>query len=341
MHTSLEHLAPFYQELQNRAATYRYGVYGISLLSEIPLSLPEHPNSALAEIKLYTASDDWFNDALRGVEMEESGSAWYQYARLSDRSSYARWDGVGEFLISADGRVIVCRHFGQVPGESFRVYLLGQALSFALVKRGFEPLHATVVVVDNAAVAFLGDSGFGKSSLAASFLDAGHRVLTDDLLLLQAMASCVLAYPGAPRIKLMPKTARRFLGGAVSGVRMNPETEKLILSLDRKQSCSIPVPLKAVYSLAGLQEVFPNQEIRSLPLPLCQAFIELVKNTFNIRIRDADRLERQLNEAARLVRLVPVRKLWFPRVWRQLPSVREAIIADLKREDFKAIACGD
>ena len=46
--------------------------------------------------------------------------------------------------------------------------MLGQALSFALVKQGFEPLHATVAVVDDEAVAFLGHNAFGKSTLTGA-----------------------------------------------------------------------------------------------------------------------------------------------------------------------------
>jgi hypothetical protein len=64
------------------------------------------------------------------------------------------------------------------------VYLLGQALSYALVKLGFEPLHATAIVVNGEAAVLLGSSGFVKSSLAACFLEDGHRLLTDDLLIL-------------------------------------------------------------------------------------------------------------------------------------------------------------
>ena len=322
------------------ASRHVYGVYGIALYSEIPLPLPLHEQGELAQIELRTAPASFFSDAIRGIPLERASGSWYEFARLPDRSSYARWRTVGEFLVFGDGRRIVCRPFDMASAESFYVYLLAQALSFALVKSGFEPLHATVVVVNGNGVAFLGDSGFGKSSLAACFLDAGHQLLTDDLLLLQACSSGVLAYPGPPRIKLRATTARRFLGDVLAGGRMNPESDKLIFRLDGKRSCFTPVPVKAVYSLAGPQEVVRKEQIRSEPLPPRQSFLELVKNTFNRRILDADRLERQLHETARLVSLVPIRKLSFPRVWRQLPSVREAIICDLQQVLEPAV-CGD
>jgi hypothetical protein len=89
--------------------------------------------------------------------------------------------------------------------------MLGQALSFALVKQHLEPLHATVVEIEGEGVAFLGGSAFGKSTIAASFLSAGHRLLTDDLLVLQERAGTIWAYPGPPRIKVFPDVAGRFL----------------------------------------------------------------------------------------------------------------------------------
>ena len=313
-----------------------YGVYGIALDSEIPLPLPRHERGELARIELRTAPAPFFCDVRGSISLDQRVGSWYEFGRLPDRSSYARWTGVGEFLVSSDGRRIVCRQFDVATQESFNVYLLGQALSFALVKSGFEPLHATVVVVSGEAVAFLGESGYGKSSLAASFLESGHQLLTDDLLILRASAGRVLGYPGPPRLKLFRKTAYRFVGGAASGVPMNPETEKLILPLEGHRICSVPVPVKAFYSLAGPREVFRKWDIRSEPLSPRQAFLELVKNTFNRRILDADRLQRMLDQTASLASLVPVRKLSFPRVWNQLPSIRETIISDLNRQALQA-----
>src|SRR5438445_232581 len=303
-------------EAQTAAPAYQYGVYGIFLRSEIPLPLPEHPDSALAEIDLRTAPAGWFADVTRDAEIHEFDSSWYQYARLQDRSSYARWGDVGEFLVSSDGKTIVCRQSNQASGESFRVYLLGQALSFALVKQGFEPLHATTVVVNGAAVVFLGDGGFGKSSLAACFLAAGHRILTDDLLILGETSKGILTYPGPDRIKLFPRVVRKFLGEAASGVTMNPFTRKLIVLLSCRHVCMRSVPLRAMYAIDAPRE----------------AFFELVKNTFNYRIVDGERLERQFIATERLVGAASVQKLSYPRTLDRLTAVCDAILCDLRRE---------
>jgi len=318
---------------------YLYYIYGISLYSEIPLPLPTSGRGELAHIAVRIAPGSYFEEAIRDVSLEQADGSWYQFARLADGSSYARWQGVGEFLVSRDGLQILCRQSEIASTESFQVYMLGQALSFALVKRGFEPIHATTVVINGEAVVFLGDSGFGKSTLAASFISAGHPVLTDDLLILQPAGNRVMAYPGPARIKLFPKIAKRFLGDLADGVRMNPDTEKLILPLHGRQICSLPVPVRVVYALAPPREVFPKQSIRFETLSIREGFLELVKNTFNYRVTDASRLKRQLEQTSHLVSLLPVRRLSIPRDLDQLPSSREAIVADLHPQQLEVAEC--
>ena len=318
---------------------HRYGVYGISLKSQIPLPLPKKSGDALAEIELRTASADWFVCATRGGEVLESSSSWYEYSRLQDGSSYARWQGVGEFVVPADGRTIVCRQFDVATAESFYVYLLGQALSFALVRQGLEPLHATAIVVEHGAVVFLGDSGLGKSTLAACFLASGHRLLTDDLLVLNETSGRILAYPGPARIKLFPNLARKYMGRAASGVPMNPFTLKTILPLQPEQTCATPVPLRAIYSIAAVDDLWKSA-IRIEALSPREAFLELSKNTFNSRILDTERLERQFTGTGHLVSTTPVRQIFYPRVLARLPVVCKALLRDLRAEFEGELAIG-
>ena len=320
---------------------YVHYVYGISLYSETRLSLPAQGHGELARIALGTAPASFFTEAIQGVSLEQLDGSWYKHARLADGSSYARWEGVGEFMVSADGLQIICRQMDVASTESFHVYMLGQALSFALVKLGFEPIHATVVVVNGEGIVFLGESGFGKSTLGASFISAGYRVLTDDLLMLQPAGDRVLAYPGPPRLKLFPGPARRFLGAAARGVRMNPDTEKLILPLDEKKSCSVPVPVKAIYALAPPRNVSRKQSIRFETLSPRESFLELVKNTFNRRIVNTGRLQRQLAQMSRLVSLLPVQRLSVPRDFDRLPSFRDAIVEALHEKHLEAELCAD
>ena len=317
------------EEIGVMLSPYIYGVYGVSLQSEIPLCLPEPRGLGPTTIHLSLAEPETFARAIAGADLIPRAD-WYQYAHLADGSSYVCWVGLGEFLVSAGGKKILCRRDPDAPMESFQVYLLGQALSFALVKAGFEPLHGTAVVHDGEAIVLLGDSGHGKSTLAASFLSSGCTLLTDDLLLIRPTAGTDLAYPGPARIKLFPDSARRFLDVSASaiGVPMNPTTEKHIIPIESVHRCFEPVPIRAMYVLAPPHEMRYQRKVSIQTLSRRLAFLALVENTFNRYISDPARMRRQLTELTTLIQSIPVSKLSYPRSINHLSEVRHAILSD-------------
>ncbi|MGH9539097.1 MAG: hypothetical protein ACRD3H_14315 [Terriglobales bacterium] len=323
---------------------YQYRVYGVTLGSDVPLALPAEGCGDLARISLRSAPASFFRAARRPLLAARDSRSWYQFRRLPDHSSYVRWDGVGEFLVSAHGHQICARRFDEASRESFEVYLLGQALSFALVKCRLEPLHATSVVVNGEAVAFLGESGFGKSTLAACFLAAGYAILTDDVLILRKDGKkdggFFYAYPGPPRIKLYPQLVRRFLGSASAGVAMNSASQKLVLPLGAARVSPGPIPLKALYALEAPRPSPRRQPIRIVSLTSRESFLELVKNTFNYRIVNPDRLQRQFKQTAQVVETMAVKRVSYPRILARIAAVRDEILADLAASSRRA-ACGD
>ena len=299
----------------------------------MPLALPQYSEGHLGEVQCLSRPSSFFRTARDGNGPGYHSDSWYRYALLADGSTYVGWQNIGEFLVSGDGRRIACRCETASSFESFQVYMLGQALSFALVKQGLEPLHATVVVVDDHAVAFLGSHAFGKSTLAACFLAAGHRLLTDDLFVMRLLADQALAYPGPARIKLFPRIASRFFNDTDSGVKMNPDTNKLILPLDERRRFTDPLPLRAIYTLGAPSEGRRQVSVRLESLSPRDAFVELVKSTFNHRLVGRQRLARQFTFMTRLAALMPVKKLLYPRSVDRLEDVRQAVLTDLGRDE--------
>jgi len=306
-----------------------YNIYGIRLSSEIQLPFPYSESMQSADVSLLTESPDFFRDATRSAVINSSPTRWYKYAPLDNGQTYLRWDDLFEFLVDADGRRIWCGWLGAASLESLQVYLLGHALSFALVKQGYEPLHATSVVIDGNAIAFMGSSGFGKSSLAAAFLADGHRLLTDDMLLLRRTDVGYVGQLGPRRIKLFPKIARRFLAGTASSAPMNNETEKLVMPLSEDHRHSNGAPLRVLYILTPPREVSRKQGVRLTSLTARETFIALVRGAFNHVITGPERLARQYIEYLDVASKVPARRIAYPRVLSMLPDVKEAILSDL------------
>ena len=310
-----------------------YRLYGLCLRSDWPLPYPRGRASALAEVGLLRGSRSHFSKALEEARENVAETGWDRGVPLADGQTYLRWTERFEFLISADGRAILGRPLREDSREPFHTYLLGQALSFALIKQGFEPLHATSVTVDGGAVAFLGDCGDGKSSLGAAFVQAGHQLLTDDLLVLSERGGRFTAYPGPPRIKLFPEIARSMLPSHAAGTPIGNTTPKLVIPLDRRQVSACAMPLRAIYVLGPptpRDSVRKSVTIRRLSKR--DACLALLQHPFNTAVTDSRRLSGQFAFTTTLAANVPVKTIRYPRTVDLLPAVREAILSDVLRD---------
>jgi hypothetical protein len=320
-----------------RTRMYSYEVYGIPVLSEMRFPLEESARRLEPAVQLRRGDRSQFENALKGVSIEPDPENWYQLVTFPDSSLYIRWPNLFEFLLSPDGRRITYNPLPQASSAAFETYLLGQVLSYSLLKLGYEILHATAVVVDGGALAFLGDCGYGKSCLAAAFLHAGYRVLSDDLLVLHETPGGFLIPPGLPRIKLFPETAERFLPFPINGGTMNPMTEKRIIRIPESHSQREPALLYALYKLPYPAARQRPSKVRIRSLPEKSAFKELLASTFNARIVETPRLKRQFECTSRLLTTVPLRRLSYPRGLDYLPQVRDAILADFRRLRRKSL----
>lgn len=309
--------------------------YGLEVKSAYPIGSVRcevgESRTGVADIEMVRGSATEFSKIHKALEIHSNEhEPWFRYHRLPDGGEYLRWSRLFEFLISDDGRRIIGHALREVSCETFQAYLFGQVLSFALLKCGIESLHATTVVMDGKGVAFLGDCGYGKSTLAAACLKAGCALLTDDQLVLRQRGAQVIAYPGPARIKLMPAIARRLMGPAVDGFPLNPLTSKRIISLTDAQYASSPVPLKVIYVLRPSRRR-RSSRIVTRRLSVLAAWYELTRGTFNPVVRDPNRLRTQFVWASQLAERIPIKTLSYPRTLTVLPSVHEAILSDLTR----------
>jgi hypothetical protein len=315
-----------------------YRVYGLRLRTSLMLTFPAEPPEAAGDpdVEIREDSAGLLAGALEHSGLAPDREAWTQHARLADGSTYVRWEDLFHFLIPADGRHIVYGPLGDASEESIQTYLLGQVLSYALTKQGHEPLHATVVVIGGRAVGFLGESGMGKATLAAAFLKTGATLLTDDLLRLAPHGAGYLAFPGPPRIKLLPHAAKELVSWRWNGSPMNPLGEKLVIPLPASRIALEPVPLAALYALSepladGSGEADPDAIIIR-HLSQREAMIEILAHTYNKRVLDHARLIRQFQAAQVVASAVPVRVLSYPRRLERILEVRDAVCRDLETE---------
>lgn len=311
---------------------YDYVLYGLRLRSRIKLTLEEAAESGSHDIELLPADPQWAEEKLSAVELDDSD--WIHLCELPGAWSFARYDEMFEFLISPSGDRIHYRFLANVPVESFEAYALGRMFSFALVKKGYEPLHAATVVVRQQAVAFLGASTFGKSSLASCFVASGYPLLTDDVLRLEEQKDGrYIAFPGPPQLKLAPRMARLYLGDKADRVPINLRSghPKRVYPLTTAQRCGNPVPVAAIYVVTSPRKVYRKQRITIGPLSGVDALVKLLSFTHNHQLTGSERLVRQFNAAQRLIEKVPIRSLSYPRILQSLPDLKAAILADIEQ----------
>jgi hypothetical protein len=306
-----------------------YSLYGLRVTSAVPLPCPEWDHSiSAADVELFEDSQTEHWQACDQERKSYENDGFSECSIFQDDSTHLRCNGHFEFLVSGDGKRVRWRKLQEVSDEVLVTYLIGQVLSFCLLTRGIEPLHATAVVVDGEAIAFLGTSGAGKSSLAATFVQRGYSLLTDDVLVLQPDGDKLLAYPSLPRLKLMPETADTFFGGRRS-IPMNSFTSKMIFPLSPQGHAGNMVPLRALYVLPKRSS---KRRIAVRTLLGRASFLPLIANTFNDCVVTPARLKQQFAFAGKITAAVPLRQLSFPRGLELLPAVADAILSDLSRE---------
>lgn len=160
---------------------------------------------------------------------------------------------VAAYLVEGGRRVTVQPRMAP-DAPDIRVLLLGSVFGFLCHQRGVLPLHAGCVEVGGRAVALAGVSGAGKSTLTAAFRRRGHRVLADDVTVVDVAApGGPLVLPAFPRLKLW-RDAIDGLGLRVDGLeRSRAGLEKFNLPLEagfRAES----LPLAAIYKLEPVND---------------------------------------------------------------------------------------
>lgn len=230
----------------------------------------------------------------------------FGYKRLDDGSAFVEWLTAIQFTISRDGRLVTFFASAQSDRRLVFDFLVAQVMSVALLQRGIETLHATAVEFDGRAIALVGDCGFGKSTLAAACMQAGARLVTDDLLVLDRAPDGFRVLPGAQRIKLTPDVAALTIGER-DGVPMDDARGKSIYPLTDAEFSRQPVPLERIVVLR------PDSAAQKVePLTRTAAFHALLQATFNPLDTSPDRLRGHMEFFTRLAATVRVEALAVP-----------------------------
>ncbi len=151
----------------------------------------------------------------------------------------------GRHLLSADGRRLRIIPAASLAEDRER-FLIAQVLPFAAALNGLEVLHASAVAFGDRALAIIGASGAGKTSLALAACRLGARLLTDDVLALETCEHGLLAHPGSPVAGVAHAEAVRVGAGALAAQPLAVNERERVIATTLAAG---PVPLRAVLFL--------------------------------------------------------------------------------------------
>ena len=150
---------------------------------------------------------------------------WCEFRRLSN-GIHLRFPGLADFTISGDGREVAAVPAPDLDDATLEHLQLNQVLPLALSAQGIPVFHASGVEMASGAVAFLGVSGRGKSTLATHLALRGAPLLTDDGLVLDWREDRYHVQPSRPSIRLWQDSQDALIGGRQSPAPAVSYTDK-------------------------------------------------------------------------------------------------------------------
>jgi hypothetical protein len=311
-----------------------YRLFGVNLASDYVFANPLPKVSGVPEVSFTCSSSspclvDWMKKPVHTSRFLTDDGETVLSIYAMDDCHVCRFAGLVDFYLFPDS--IIAHPHDPVYSYMIETLLLGEIFSLWLELKGIRMIHASAIVIDNDAVAFLSFSTGGKSSLAAAFAQQGHLILTDDLLPVEKQHNLFLGRPGYPAMRMWPDQAVHFLGSYEDLECVRPEYAKrrVVIGPHRFGTfCSDEKPLKVMYIPRRLP---PGSEISIEPISKKNAFFVLLQNSFSAGIVEALGLHPQrMDFFARMVTQVPVRRLNYPEGFDRLSHVVDAVLDDIE-----------
>jgi len=249
------------------------------------------------------------------------GTVWTEFYRLGP-GYLLRFPGLADFEISVGGTSVTAYPDETADAVTVEHLYISQVLPLVLSRQGRPSFHASVVTVPGGSVAFLGTTGMGKSTLAASFALDGAEFLTDDSLVIEETETGCLALPGHASLRLWTDSADALVDRTTKrAAAISYSTKARLLAGGALPHQEQPQRLLAAYLLN--QEGTDEAKIR--PLAGAERHMAWVNNSFLLDVEDPELLAQHFDWTHRVAEAVPTFSLNYPRDYGMLLHVRDAV----------------
>ena len=248
-----------------------YHIFGLNIQSAIPLPAPPVPDPSSKStpdviIEYGSTPAELTHPQIKGTCYEAGPGEFL-----------LRVDSVARYYIQ-EGRKIIIAPEPDVEDERILIFLMGSAMGALLHQRNILVLHAGAIAVQDQSVIFTGDSGIGKSTLAAGFHKRGYPFLADDVCAIAMINGKPAVVPGIPRLKLWADALKK-LGrdkDQLKSVRWIHNMDKYFLPVEPLYES--PVLLKSVFVL----ETGDAGKMEMTALKGAAKIDPIIKNTYRL-----------------------------------------------------------
>ena len=226
-----------------------------------------------------------------------------------------------------DGNQIVIDLPIDTTESLLRPIILGPIITLLLRQRGLLVLHASGISTPKGAIAFIGNSGWGKSTLANAFYNQGYSLLTDDVIAIRMKDGVPITFPAYPHVKLMPDAAAALGYNYDALTPLSSKALKRHNCIDRAFSQK-PVPLIKLYALENVSR--DHNEIESTTPQT--AVVELIRHTRGTDVlTSVEHMGAHLRQCTELVKSIPISRLKRRRSLDGLSEIIQIIESDIQQ----------
>lgn len=220
-----------------------------------------------------------------------------------------------------DGRDILIDTNEIASPETLRQLILGPGLRTVLHQRNNLVIHGSAVTKNGRAIAFIGDSGSGKSTTAGVFANNGYKVVADDIVVPEPESGEVRW--GLSSVKLDRSAAKAVFDGKQFDTSMAPERQYYTIDLTEKGDRPV---LDYIYILTEgeeytIESVTPREAVYEL---MSHSYGDYEPND-----EDNEPVIDHFRQCAKIAETSRLRRLCRPLEFEGLPRVVELVKRDV------------
>ena len=313
-----------------------YSIFDI--LIECDMALPELQESNKGSPSLYIRqgpspdepSIDWYH------EWKDRNTIYMRFGHI-DEKHILEFPGLSLFSVSLNDMTIEYHASSHVPPESVRHLLLDQVIPRTLGQLGRLVLHASAIkLADGAGIAFIGDSGWGKSTLASSFLESGGLHISDDCLLIEKKANTLTGTNSYQGVRLLNDSAKVIFPdhSDIAPVAHYSDKRRLLLASKNMTELPATTTLDALFLLTNPAEYSADEPVQIEAVRGIEEMMSLIKQTFILDPLDKERIAKLFRTLGDFLRTgIPIYRIRYPHKHARLKDAQQAIKSKLSKEN--------